>query len=258
MGRRSDVLALSYHGVSDTWPSPLAISPARLRWQVERLLRKGWRATTFSEAVTAPPHPKTLAVTFDDAYSSVVRLGLPILSELGVPATVFVPTGFVGGGRPFVWPETEHWVRTPHAPEVEGMSWQDLAVLRDAGWEVGAHSVSHARLTTLDDEALAEELRESRRAIEERLGACRAVAYPYADVDERVAAAAAATGYEAGAAVLPTRHRGDRLRFPRVPMTPTETNLGHRLHMSRAVRRLQETGPWPAVQRAKRALMRER
>lgn len=255
---RGDVLVLCYHGVSDTWPSPLAIPPERLRWQVGRLLRKGWRAATFAGAVTAPPHPRTLAVTFDDAFCSVVRLGLPVLRELGVPATAFVPTGFVGGGRPFTWPETEHWVGTPHEGEVEGMSWDDLAKLRDAGWEVGSHSVSHAHLTALGDEALAGELSGSRRAIEERLGTCRSVAYPYADVDDRVVAAARAAGYEAGAVVLPLRRSRDRLRVPRVPMPPTETAIGHRLHVSRAMRRLQETRPWPAVQRAKRAVTRER
>ena len=252
----SDVLVLCYHGVSAAWPDPLAIRPERLRGQVAALLRRGWRATAFSEAVTAAPHRRTLAVTFDDGLRSVARLALPVLGELGVPATVFVPTGFVGAGGPFAWPETEHWLATEHAAELEGMSWDDLAELRAAGWEVGSHSASHARLTSLDDERLAVELEGSKRAIEIGLGPCRSVAYPYSDLDERVVAAARAAGYEAGAAVLPVRHRGDAMRFPRVPVLATETALAHRLHVARPVRRLQGTRPWPSLQRAARAVNR--
>jgi peptidoglycan/xylan/chitin deacetylase (PgdA/CDA1 family) len=249
------VLVLCYHGISATWPDPLAVAPDRLRSQLARLLRRDWRATTFSEAV-ARPGGRTLAVTFDDGLRSVFRHALPVLRELGIPATVFTPTGFVERGAPFAWPEIEHWLGGEHEHELEGMSWEELAELREAGWEVGSHSVSHARLTGLDDEALAAELRGSREAIEARLGPCRSVAYPYSDVDDRVADAARAAGYEAGAAVLPARARDDPLRVPRVPVLAGEGALAHRLHLSRPARRLQATRPWPALQRAARAVSR--
>lgn len=251
------MLVLCYHGISANWRYALAVSPERLRAQIERLLRGGWRATAFSEAVARPSGERTLAVTFDDGLRSVARLALPVLRDLGVPATVFVPTGFVGAGEPFAWPETRHWLETEHAHELDGMSWDELAGLRDAGWEVGSHSVTHAHLTRLGDDALARELSDSRRAIDTRLGGCRSIAYPYSDVDDRVVAAARAAGYEAGAAVLPVRHGGGPLRVPRVPVLATESALAHRLHVSRPVRRLQGTRPWPAVQRAARAVNRE-
>lgn len=38
-----------------------------------------------------------VALTFDDGYQSNLRLGLPVLKEFGLPATVFVSTAFVGG-----------------------------------------------------------------------------------------------------------------------------------------------------------------
>ena len=247
MIRGRDVLVLCYHGVSGGWPDPTAVGPDRLRRDVEGLLERGWRPAAFSDAVTKPPHPRTFAVTFDDALSSVARLGSPVLRDLAVPATVFAPTGFVGAGRPFAWPETEHWLGGEHAGELEGMTWDELAGLREAGWEVGSHSVSHVRLAGLDDERLNEELHGSRAAVADRLGECRSIAYPYSDVDARVARAARAAGYEAGAAVLPAGRHGDPLRFPRVPIVATEGRLAHRLHVSRPVRRLQATRPWRAL-----------
>lgn len=247
---------LCYHGVSGSWPDPLAVGPERLRAQVKRLLDRGWRPATFSDAVGASAPGRTLAVTFDDGLRSVARLALPVLRELGVPATAFVPTGYVGGGKPFAWPETEHWLGTEHADELEGMSWDELGELREAGWEVGSHSDTHAHLTSLDDERLLAEMRRAKEAIEARLGECRSIAYPYSDVDGRVVAAALKAGYEAGAAVLPVRHRSDRMLWPRVPVLATESDLAHRLHTSRPLRRLQSTRPWPAVQRAARAVNR--
>ena len=250
MTPRPDVLVLCYHGISATWPEEVAVGPDRLREQVARLVERGWQPATFTEAVLRPPARRTLAVTFDDALSSVHRKALPILRELRVPATVFAPTALVGSGRPFAWPHIDRWLGTEHEGELEGMTWDELAELRDAGWEIGSHSATHPRLTGAGDDQLAAELRDSRRAIEERLESpCRSIAYPYAAVDDRVAAAARAAGYEAGAAVLPIHPGHDPMRFARVPMLSSESPAMHRLHMTRPMRRLQATRPWGRLRR---------
>jgi peptidoglycan/xylan/chitin deacetylase (PgdA/CDA1 family) len=45
--------------------------------------------------------PRALAITFDDGYADNHRLGLPVLSALGLPATVYVATGAVADAAPF-------------------------------------------------------------------------------------------------------------------------------------------------------------
>ena len=201
MGRNhSSVLVLGYHAVSETWPSPLAVRPDRLKQQLEWLVDHGYRGTTFHEAITSEPRPQTFALTFDDAYRSVLELAYPILSSLGLPATVFAVTDFAKTGRPLEWPGIDHWRGGPHEHELRGLGWQELEQLAEAGWEVGSHTLTHPRLTTLPDEALARELQESRAACEQALRRpCRSLAYPYGDFDARVAQAAEEAGYTTAA-----------------------------------------------------------
>lgn len=160
------------------------------------LVNRGYRGATFTEALTAPPTGRTLVVTFDDAPRSISNLAMPIMAKLGLPGTVFVPTSYPDNGRPMAWPGQEQWVGTEHEHELACMSWNELRGLADRGWEIGSHTRSHPRLTTLVDGPLQDELRGSREDCQEGLGrACRSLAYPYSDFDARVVRAAREAGY---------------------------------------------------------------
>jgi peptidoglycan/xylan/chitin deacetylase (PgdA/CDA1 family) len=45
--------------------------------------------------------PRALCITFDDGYANNLRVAEPILARLGLPATIFVASGFLGSGRMF-------------------------------------------------------------------------------------------------------------------------------------------------------------
>jgi len=212
-----DRLVLGYHAVSEEWPAALSIPPEQLDRQVRMLAELGYEATGFTEAVTAPRARKVLAVTFDDGFRSVIEHGLPILSRYGFVATVFVPTDYIGRGGPVDWPNVNRWIGGPYESELTSMSWGDLRVLVDAGWEIGSHTCSHPHLTSLDDDRLSDELVTSRQICELKLGvACTSIAYPYGEVDRRVMASARRSGYLAGAALPARIHRAHRLSWPRV------------------------------------------
>jgi peptidoglycan/xylan/chitin deacetylase (PgdA/CDA1 family) len=212
----SDALVLCYHSVSRTLPAGFNVTPEALERQLRAFLRRGYRGVTFAEAVLDPGPGRVLAVTFDDAYRSVLDEALPVLRRLGLPGSVYPVTGLVGSPAPLSWPGIEEWAPGPHAREVLGLDWDELALLADAGWEVGSHTVSHPWLPDCGDAELEDELRRSRATIEARLGRpCETLAYPYGGLDARVLTAARAAGYRAAGA-LDSRRRGGALDHPRV------------------------------------------
>ena len=218
-----DTLVLCYHAVGPVGPvrSALEISSELLERQLRWLVGRGYVGATFSEAVGQAAdrgRRRVLAVTFDDAPASVASAAKPVLDRLGLAGTVFVPLDSVG------------------APGV--LVWDELRALANDGWEVGSHTISHPRLPALPDEELDQELRGSRLRLEEGLGRpCRSLADPYGEVDERVAAAAAAAGYEAACLVGNGPLQVGPLAWPRVGLSSRDGWLGFRLKVAPPVRR---------------------
>ncbi len=76
------------------------------------------------------------------------------------------------------------------------MSVAQARVLLDQGHEIGSHTVTHPILTQLGERELRFELEESKRSLENALGApVIGLAYPNGSTDARVAGAATAAGY---------------------------------------------------------------
>jgi peptidoglycan/xylan/chitin deacetylase (PgdA/CDA1 family) len=239
----ADLLVLCYHALSDTWPADLAVAPDRFEEQLEELLGRGYQGVTFTEAMRDGDGPPRLAVTFDDAYRSVIERGLPVMSRLGLPATVFVPVDFVGSAAPMSWPGIDRWVGGPHEDEMRCMDGDQLGTLAGAGWEIGSHTRSHPRLTRLPDARLGDELAGSRSRLEDLLGlACRSIAYPYGDVNRRVARAAQSAGYEAACTLRAWELRRNPLLWPRVGVYREDSLKRFRLKVSPTARRVKLSG----------------
>ena len=254
----SDVLVLCYHALSPTWPAALSIDPDAFERQLGRLAGRGYRGATLRQAIEDPPAERTVAVTFDDAYVSVVDRAQPILDRLGWPASVYVPSAWPGRDAPMAWPGIDGWLGGPHEHELACMSWDQLRALCDHGWEVGSHTRTHPRLPELDDGRLDEELAGSRADCEAGLGAaCDTLAYPYGAVDERVVEAAGRAGYTY-AVSLPRRIHAPRpLCWPRVGVYHVDGDHAWRWRMktSPAIRRLRTARAWGAIDRTRRRLL---
>jgi peptidoglycan/xylan/chitin deacetylase (PgdA/CDA1 family) len=171
--RRSVVIG--GHGVAtvprERDPENLCVTPGRFRAQVELLLDAGFRFVTVAELAGrisggAPP-PGLAALSFDDGMENNVSVLLPLLREYGIRATVYVATGLVGAANP--------WLAGTRM-----MTADELRELHRAGLELGAHTVSHADLSALDDAGCRREVRDSRATLQDLTGApVTTFAYPY-------------------------------------------------------------------------------
>jgi peptidoglycan/xylan/chitin deacetylase (PgdA/CDA1 family) len=205
----------------------------------------------FRDAISAPPGRRIFSITFDDGFRSIESWAYQILTELDIPATVFVPTEYVGRATPMSWPGIDQWVDTEHSHELHPLDWDQLRFLDRAGWEVGSHTVSHARLTTLSDEALRHELGASLAKCEDEVQQpCSSIAYPYGDVDPRVARAAAAAGYRFGAALPARLHAPRSLEWPRVGVYHIDGDRRFALKTSPLGRRLRSSPVGSVLRRA--------
>jgi peptidoglycan/xylan/chitin deacetylase (PgdA/CDA1 family) len=232
---------LGYHAVSSRWRSQLAIPESVLAEQLSLLARRGYVGLTLSEAerrrADGSLPPRTVVVTFDDGYASTLR-ALPILADLGFPATVFAVTGFVESGRTLAWPGIEHELTNETAAELLPLGWSELEALAEAGWEIGSHTVTHALLTAVGDGRLQGELEESRAAIARRLDSCNAVSYPYGLADERVVDRA---GYEVACTLTMVHLEDEPLRRPRVNLASADAGVRLRLQVAPAAQSLRRS-----------------
>ncbi len=222
-------LVLCYHAVTDAWDDPLAIPARTIERQVGSLLRRGFRPV--DAAALLANEPRTVHVTFDDAYRNVADV-LPALERLGVRTTIFACSSFAEDGRPFRVAELSD--RLPErADELATMSWHELRELARRGVEIGSHTASHPHLPELADAELHAELAESKQRIEDELGQpCRALAYPYGDDDARVHEAARASGYACAFSLRGVGGRADRFALPRVDIYRGDNRLRFALKAS--------------------------
>jgi peptidoglycan/xylan/chitin deacetylase (PgdA/CDA1 family) len=103
------LFVLNYHRIL-AQPDPLFDDEPTVdtfRWQMQ-LLARCFNVLPLPEAMTrlaaGTLPPRAVCVTFDDGYRSTHDLALPVLKEFGLPATVFVSTGYLGSGT--MWNET--------------------------------------------------------------------------------------------------------------------------------------------------------
>jgi peptidoglycan/xylan/chitin deacetylase (PgdA/CDA1 family) len=180
-----------------------------------------------------------VAITFDDGFRSVLELAFPSLQLVGWPATLFVPTEHVGRPGPMKWAGIDRWIGGEHERELHALRWDEIRELAEAGWEIGSHTRTHPHLTRLEDGALANELVGSRERCEAEVGRpCLTIAYPYGDVDARVAAAAREAAYAAAAALPKRMTRPSPCLWPRVGIWHRDGGARFRLKVSPRVRAL--------------------
>lgn len=182
---------LVYHKVSEDFEWGLTtVSPFAFKKQITALRQRDLHFKCVHELSSqhTATRERAVAITFDDGYRSVYTHAFPILSEQKIPGTVFIITDYVG--------KTNDWDWQIGGRRFEHLGWSEVRELHAAGWEIGSHTASHRILTTINRNAIQEELKISKDTLEQSLGAAvHTICPPFNRFNVEILELARATGY---------------------------------------------------------------
>jgi peptidoglycan/xylan/chitin deacetylase (PgdA/CDA1 family) len=193
---RDPVPMLMYHDIAQApadAPFPeLHTSPRDFKAQMDWLDEEGYTAVTMAQVTDAwdgdgelPPKP--IVVSLDDGFASHRSDAMPILGKHGWPGVLNLQA-FSGKGL----------------PESAPISPAEVEDLLDAGWELGAHSITHSDLTTVDAAQLEDEVALTKKALESQFGVTiDHFCYPAGRYDDAVVAEVKRAGYRTASSTEP-------------------------------------------------------
>lgn len=182
---RSPYSALLYHHVgpvSHELCRGLTVIPEAFASQMKALSAMGYTSILPSQ-IADPSEPipaRSVLITFDDAYDALETHAFPVLERAGLRATVFVPTALLGESIPCSPRSGESTLKLMTADRISHWAAR--------GIEFGAHTRTHADLTTLEPAQVEDEVKGSSDDLAALTGRpIVAFAYPYGRYDVRSA-----------------------------------------------------------------------
>ncbi len=212
---RGPVPILMYHVIKAPAPgtpqAELWVPASTFKATIAALKKLGYQGVTMEQVHRAwsggPGLPdKPVVVSFDDGYLSHYVSARPILQAAGWPGVLNLKTGNIdpkGGIAP----------------------WQVKALVA-AGWEIGAHTITHADLTTLDAAGLDREVAGSKRELEKQFGVTvETFCYPAGKYDDAAEQAVKRAGFSTATTVDPgiASPKDNQLLLPRVRVNGSDS-----------------------------------
>lgn len=177
---------LMYHMVSEPKTAAevkYACPPKQFEKHIQMLLNDGFTPISIETVESYYSHntpipDKSFLITLDDGFEDNYSNAFPILQSYNIPAVIYLATGLLG--------KTNQWMSAPTFSERKMLSWQQIKEMTHHGIHFGSHTVSHPKLTELDDDSVNKELVQSKQFIEDQLGLeCTHFAYPYGLLTEK-------------------------------------------------------------------------
>jgi peptidoglycan/xylan/chitin deacetylase (PgdA/CDA1 family) len=271
---------LMYHSVCNGPTNPLfrqyVLAPAFLERQLAALAEAGFTVDSSVHATGGPPATRSVVLTFDDGFRDFYDVVLPMLERYRMRASLFIPTGYIGGTAVWLSPEGEST-----RPILDAAQLRDIAASKLV--DVGAHSHAPPPLDIVDAARRAAEIRLPRLILEDLLQTpVTTFAYPFGYFNGAALREVAAADYRLAYAVG-ERHvttRDHCLAIPRWSVGPDLEPLdlvrlvrssspvaaalvtGIKRHLWRQQRRFAHSpvapaSPPPTIQYRKKAITRE-
>jgi len=238
---RNTAVIVAFHRVRDTQvPEGLTVSVAMFE-EYCKFFKQHFNVVPLRDIVDKLERGaklnRELAITFDDGYRDNFENAAPVLEKLGLPATFFVVTQWMGTDVVPWWDE-QQGVRYPW------MTWEQVRSLHQRGFELGAHTRTHADLGTVTDADAKDQIQGARRELQEFLSApVELFAYPYgkrANLAETNRHLVRGSGFRCccscfGGLIVPGTDPFDLPRVPISPVYPSPLQFGFEVALGRSL-----------------------
>lgn len=200
---------LCYHSIADdNWT--YSVGPKEFERQIKHL-KRNYNVVSLPEIIDKKNRKagNLVAITFDDGYEDIYTNALPILKKYKVTGTVFI----VGDNDEVNRDELENNKKL--------LSIEQIKELYQLGWEIGFHTHSHANLLKLNEKQLREEIIQSKKTLEKKLGfGLRYFAYPGGLYSKNVSGIVKEAGFESAFTVDSgwVSHKGGSYQLTRVQL----------------------------------------
>lgn len=168
-----------YHQIDDPPPKGtplrgLVVSPKSFSLQMTILRLLGFQGCSMRDLepyLEGKKSGKVVGITFDDGYQNNLLHALPVLKQHAFTATCYGLAHMVGAFN--AWDKGQ-------AAQKPLMTRKEWLVWRDAGMDIGSHTLTHADLLTMPDDKAREEISASKKEWESLTGQeVRHFCYPY-------------------------------------------------------------------------------
>ncbi len=205
---------LMYHSIGTEQGDSLSVNPSNFERQMDFIKKSGYKVITLDQLVESINAgrtylPKTVVITFDDGFEDNYISAFPILSKYGMPATMFLVTGYIGREKGY-------------------LTWDQVQVMAKNGIDFGGHTRGNVYLPSVEDSGILwEEVSGCKKDIESHTGGeVRYFCYPTGAFTEKVKDSVKLAGYRGAC----TTHRGkdrsnkDVFALNRVKITNSDMN----------------------------------
>jgi peptidoglycan/xylan/chitin deacetylase (PgdA/CDA1 family) len=133
---------------------------------------------------------KGVVICFDDGEETIYKYAFPILKKYNIQALVFLVVDYIG--------KDNLWDISITGEHVRHLSWSQIYEMKEWGIEFGSHTMTHQNLTIMTEDKIDYEVGESKRILDQKLGDCQSISYPFNRVNKTVVQAAQKAGYTYG------------------------------------------------------------
>jgi len=220
------VAVLAYHSVAAATTrsfASLTVVPALFEEHLAALREQRLAVIPFRDVPVALAAGRdAVTISIDDGFADAGQNAAPALLSHRLPATLFIPSGYVGG--------SSRWLRGEDGNRLM-LSWASLADLAQAGFEIGSHGRMHLAADVNPHALVRRDARASMLELEDHLGReVRSFAYPFGYHAASGRSAVREAGFAQACAVgdLAARADDDRWALPRIQVrggTTAETLL---------------------------------